>query len=302
MNKGIHHISVCICTFKRPLFLERLLLSLASQVTEDGFTYSAVVVDNDLLETGHEVVEKARTSSLLDISYYVEPERNISNARNRAVANARGEFIAFIDDDEFPDKSWLVSLFRLLSKSGVDGVLGPVIPHFDGKPPNWLVKSGLLDRKCFRTGEIIKNARYTRTGNVLIRKSLFDETGVSFDPKYGLSGGGDGVFFKAMLARGKTFLWCNEAPVREIVPPERQRRSYYLRRAFTRGMTEAWLTPLFSLSTLRSLTAISIYALCLPVCFLLGQHLFMKILVKTCDHLGNVLAHAGIKVVSQRPY
>ena len=118
----------------------------------------------------------------------------------------------------------------------------------------------------------------------------------------GRSGGGDAVFFKKMIQRGKVFVWCDEACVYEAVPPQRQTRAYYIKRAFTRGLTEAWETRVFSPGTLRSLVAIPLYTAALPFLWLLGQHLFMRYLVKDCDHLAKILGFIGIKVVSERPY
>ncbi len=88
----------------------------------------------------------------------------------------------------------------------------------------------------------------------------------------------------------------------ETVLPERQTRSYYLKRACTRGITEAWATKFFNVGTLRSLMAIPAYTLALPFLFFFGQHLFMKYLVKDCDHLSKMLGYMGIKLVRQRPY
>ena len=296
------HISVCICTFKRPALLRRLLDRLKDQRTEDLFSYSAVVVDNDALGSGREAVNSAGEASPFPIDYHIEPERSISLARNRSVENARGKMIAFIDDDEFPDNGWLVNHYRALQKWGASGVLGPVRAHFDGQPPAWLAKSGLLQRREFATGERLTNARFTRTGNVLLWRSLFADKADRFDPSFGRTGGGDAVFFKRMMEKGHIFVWCNEAVVFETVPPERQVRSYYLKRAFTRGMTEAQDTPFLSLSTLRSVAAVPLYGLLLPFARLAGPHVFMRYLVKECDHLSKVLAPAGIKLVKERPY
>ena len=149
---------------------------------------------------------------------------------------------------------------------------------------------------------LITDSRYTRTGNVLVRRSLFTEAAGCFDPKYGLSGGGDAIFFKRLIEKGKVFIWCDEAHVYETVPRERQRLSYYVKRAFTRGMTEAWEHPLLSVSTVRSLVAVLVYTVSLPFCLPLGTHVFTKYLIKNCDHLGKLLAHVGISVWSQRPY
>jgi glycosyltransferase involved in cell wall biosynthesis len=263
---------------------------------------SVVVVDNDEKESGKEVALDAQAKSKFRIDYFVEAERSISLARNRSVRNAKGNLIAFIDDDEFPEDHWLISNYRTLLASRADGALGPVKPRFDGVAPEWLVKSGLLERKSFETGEVIRDSRYTRTGNVLLWKRLFDQEGGSFDPTYGKSGGGDAVFFKRLMEKGKIFVWCNEACVYETVPAARQRKMYYLKRAFTRGMTEAWESPFLTLGTVRSGVAIGIYTLALPFLFLFGQHLFMRYLVKDCDHVGKILAHLGIRPVAERPY
>jgi glycosyltransferase involved in cell wall biosynthesis len=299
---GTEHISVCICTFKRPDLLRRLLVSLPSQRTEGLFTFAAVVIDNDASGSASEAVRDVRTGSSLGIEYAIEPERSISLARNRSVENARGDWIAFIDDDEFPADDWLVRHYLTLRTSDASGSLGPVRAHFDGPSPSWLVRSGLLERKEFPTGTTLTDARYTRTGNVLLRQSVFADPRDRFDPAFGRTGGGDAVFFKRMIEKGHRFIWCNEAVVFETVPPERQVRSYYVKRAFTRGMTEARDTPLLSLSTLRSLAAVPLYGLLLPFARLAGPHLYTRYLIKECDHLSKILGHLGIKLVKERPY
>lgn len=282
--------------------LRRLLAKVATLKTANLFTYSVVLVDNDELQSGKDVAVNARKQTGLCVDYDMEPERSISLARNRCVRNAHGELIAFIDDDEFPDQDWLLNHFRMLTASKADGVLGPVRSHFEGEAPAWLVKSGILERRSLNTGEVIRNSVDTRTGNVLIWKSVFTETGGYFDPKFGRSGGGDAVFFKRMMEQGKVFVWCNEACVFETVPPERQNRMYYLRRACTRGLGEAWETRALSAGTARSLAAIVLYTAALPVLCLLGQHLFMKYLVKDCDHIAKVLGYLGIRLAPERPY
>ena len=302
MSSPSVRISICVCTYRRPEMLDRLLKAVQVLRTNDLFNYSVVVVDNDDRQSAREVVDRAKATSLMPIIYDVEPERSISFARNRSVSHADGDLVAFIDDDEFPEETWLLHHLETLRSSNADGVLGPVKPHFDELAPEWLIKSGLCERSRFTTGTVITDSRYTRTGNVLIRRSLFTGPDGSFDPKYGKSGGGDAVFFKRMIQNGKRFVWCDEANVFESVPPERQTRAYYVKRAFTRGMTEAWETRFFSIGTLRSFLAILLYTASLPILLLLGQHVFMKYAVKNCDHIGKIFGHMGINVVRERPY
>lgn len=302
VEPSIAHIAVCICTYKRPALLRRLLVKLQDQKMDGSFSLSVVVIDNDAQESGREVVQTVREHSKFSIGYFVERERNISLARNRSVENTRGDLIAFIDDDEYPENDWLLNAHRVLRDSGAAGVLGPVRPHYDNPAPDWLIKSGLNERKEFPTGRLLADARFTRTGNVLLRRSLFSESGGRFDPAYGIAGGGDAAFFKRMMEKGKTFVWCNEAIVYETVIAERQKKSYHIKRAFTRGMMEALESPFLSIRTLRSFAAIGAYTLLLPFALLSGQHIFMRVLTKECDHLGKILMYLGIRPVKERPY
>jgi glycosyltransferase involved in cell wall biosynthesis len=279
-----------------------LLECLESLSTGEIFTYQVVVVDNAGDQSGRPVVEEAASRLRLKIEYYHETQRSISLARNRCIREAKGDYIAFIDDDEFPAEDWLLKLYCSITQLEADGILGPVKPHFDKNSPEWLVRSRLLDRKHFKTGETIRNSKDTRTGNVLFRRSLFEDTGALFDPKYGLSGGGDVNLFHRMMQRGKVFKWCNEAVVYEHVPAERQTKRYYVQRAFTRGMAASWKVPFLSFSTLKSILAIAIYSVSMPFCLVIGQHLFMRVLVKTCDHIGKILSYMGINPVKERPY
>src|SRR5215469_8032161 len=93
------HICICICTYKRPQYLRRLITELTVQETEGLFTYSLVVVDNDRLRSAESVVRELAASCPVQISYCMESTQNIAMARNQAVRNASGDFIAFIDDD-----------------------------------------------------------------------------------------------------------------------------------------------------------------------------------------------------------
>jgi glycosyltransferase involved in cell wall biosynthesis len=296
------HITVCICTYKRPEMLKKLLTSLEGQKASPLYELSAVVVDNDQKRTGADVVHDLQSRASFHLDYDVEPEQSISLARNRAVKTAKGNLIAFIDDDEFPDQGWLRRLFETLKKSSADGVLGTVAPHFDNDPPRWLVRSGILERRTVETGILITNPTHTRTGNVLLSKDLFNDVEGHFDPRYGKTGGGDVDFFNRMMMKGRRFVSCKEAVVFETVPPERQKRIYYLKRAFTRGMTTAMYDPFFSWGSLKSVVAIGFYTVALPFTLFFGQGLFMRFLIKDCDHLGKILKYLGIEIVKNRPY
>src|SRR5438093_13469015 len=115
------HISVCVCTYKRPELLAKLLNALEHQDSGGLFTYNIVVVDNDHTGSAGRTVQEFIKRSPIRMSYHIESERNIALARNRATANANGEFIAFVDDDEVPGRSWLGRLYTACNEFRADG-------------------------------------------------------------------------------------------------------------------------------------------------------------------------------------
>ena len=137
--------------------------------------------------------------------------------------------------------------YRTLLSFGSDGVLGPVIPHFEGAPPRWLIKSGLSSRKRYTSNTPIAESKNLRTGNTLLWKRVFPEGRTPFDPRYGRSGGGDAAFFLERIKEGRRFVWCDEACVYETIPPERQKLAYYMKEGFysrdDNGMEHALLQP-----------------------------------------------------------
>ena len=184
---------------KRPQLLKHLLEELRSQDTVGLFSYSIVVVDNDQSRSAETVVTEFAASSTIPIKYCTESQQNIPLARNKAVENAEGNLIAFIDDDEFPIKRWLLTLFEALNKYGADGVLGPVKPHFEDEPPQWVVKGKFYDRPSYPTGFVI-DWRKGRTGNVLLKRELFGDSTQRFQP--GVSDGrGSGLLQKTNRKR-----------------------------------------------------------------------------------------------------
>ena len=287
------HICVCIPTYRRPAMLEGLLARLQAQQTDGSFTYSLLVVDNDEERSATAVVERARRQSAVDIRYCVAVEKNVAVARNTAVANAEGDLIAFIDDDETPVARWLLNLVKVYRTHRADGVLGPVKPVFDQQPPAWIVKARLFERPSYATG-LVLHWNLTRTGNVLLRRSIFDDPDNRFNPAFKHSEDKD--FFRRMTAKGMVFVWCDEAPVYEKETPDRFTRWYFLRRALVRGNASMRHRGLSSRAILKSSVAVMVYSPALPF-LLVRPHLFMLYLIKLCDHLGALMAAARFDLV-----
>ena len=278
--------------------LDRLLREIPQQETAGTFAYSVVVVDDDAGQSAWPIVEKRRKEGVLTITYAFEPERNIAVARNTAISHARGDFVVFIDDDEFPAPGWLLHLFRICEHHRVAGVLGPVKPYFEDEPPRWLIKGGFYQRPSHPTGFVMP-WHECRTGNVLLRRSILDSSEPAFRREFG-SGGEDQDFFRRMMERGHRFIWCDEAVVYEVVPPSRWNRRLIIQRALLRGRNTFRHPKRRFRNLLKSVIAVPAYALALPILFLAGHHRFMKYLVKLADHVGRLLASVGLNPVTDR--
>ncbi|MBW1671865.1 MAG: glycosyltransferase family 2 protein, partial [Deltaproteobacteria bacterium] len=113
MNSQTPLVSVCIITYNRPEQLQILLESLAEQTMHKQHMVEIIVVDNDANRTAQFVVNDfiARYPHLAVI-YEIESMQGIPLARNHSVRLARGQFVAFIDDDEKAEPLWLEALYQ----------------------------------------------------------------------------------------------------------------------------------------------------------------------------------------------
>jgi succinoglycan biosynthesis protein ExoM len=290
------HISVCICTYKRPDLLKRLLSEVARQQTGSLFTYSVVLADNDPEMSAQSTLEELQKSTNLEIKYCSEPRRGIAYARNKVIENSYGDYVAFIDDDEFPVENWLRTLFQTCQEHRADGVFGPVKRHFDVTPPSWMVKSSFYDRRVNPTGTRVE-WQEARTGNVLLKRRIITEDPSSFNPDFRV--GEDQDFFRRKIEKGYVFVWSADAVAFEVVPPARWDRVYLIKKALLRGACAALQPSCDTPSILKSLIAVPVYIIALPLTLLLGQHRFMTALVKLCDHLGKLLALVGIHPIKE---
>jgi len=297
-SKRTAQISVCICTLKRPELLRRTLSSLHDQQTGGVFTYSVVVADNDAAESARQAVAEFSAAARLPVTYCVEPQQNIALARNKAVESASGDWIAFIDDDEFPAPDWLLNLFKTCATYQADGALGPVKPYFDTEPPKWVKKGGFFDRPNHATGYRV-TWEQSRTGNVLFRKDILKGLEIPFRSEFATAGE-DMDFFRRAMNQGCSFVWCNEAVAYEVVPSSRCTRTYLLRRALLRGSNFPKHPENRIRNAVKSLIAVPLYALALPVLVLFGQHVFLKYLIKLLDHSSRLLAYLGVSVMTER--
>jgi succinoglycan biosynthesis protein ExoM len=225
-------ISVCIATFRRT---ERLREVLGDLIRQTHPVDQVVVVDNDAAGSARGVIEQLqRDGAPFRLAYDIQAERNIAMTRNRTVALADGEWLAFIDDDERAPDVWLDGLVQAAARYQADGVLGPVEPELPPGAPQWIKRGRFYDFPHMGSGDIVPLNRM-RFGNVLLRGSAIRAEPGPFDTRYGLSTGEDGDLLVRLVHRGSRIVWCDEAIVTEPIEPRRLSLRWLMMRSLSGG-------------------------------------------------------------------
>jgi len=129
--------TVAICTQNRPQSLKRALESVLAQAAGSPGVEILVVDNGDEGETVLLVESMIAGCDFLRL--VKEPATGLSVARNRALAEARGSWIVYIDDDAELVPGYLAELARLLNQEGgrAGAVCGPIEVGWEGKTPGW---------------------------------------------------------------------------------------------------------------------------------------------------------------------
>jgi glycosyltransferase involved in cell wall biosynthesis len=271
-----------------------LLDSLERLKLPTGIQIETIIVDNDS-DASAASVAQSRSGLLESIHYCVEPRQNIALARNRAVSQASGEWILFIDDDEVADENWITEHLKVVERESCDGAFGPVLPRLEDVVTPWLDVQTFYTRRRHATGEPLGENDLS-TSNALVRRRLFDKR--SFDPAYGLTGGSDSELFGRMLRSGARFLWCDEARVIEFVPPERHCIGWLAQRAFRGGCVHTHLARSrasgdFLKRALCAAAQFCGFAALIPLAAFAGRRVLARVVLRICVQAGHLWALMG---------
>ncbi|PKN43391.1 MAG: hypothetical protein CVU60_03275 [Deltaproteobacteria bacterium HGW-Deltaproteobacteria-18] len=283
-------ISVCICTYKRFDLLNNLLSSLIAQQYIDGVKYNLIVIDNDCSGSSRSTVLLFNNNSKkVNILYDIEPIKNISLARNRALRYAEGEYVAFIDDDEYACPKWLKNLYHAIVKTKADAVMGPVISVYPALTPDWIIKGRFFDRPNY---ENYSRVHQGRTGNALVKRKWFNK--FEFDERFGLTGGEDSDLFKKIINDGGAIYWAKDAHVFENVDGSRLNIKWLLARSFRGGQGDAdkkqvsVFRPIVIQHLLYRTILLTIAMLGTLLSLPFGRHKFVWWLMKISSNLGQL--------------
>lgn len=229
----VRSITICMATMRRASVLDTLA-SLDAQQGLGDIALDIVVADNDETPSGRAMIEQAAADMKTPVTYVHAPARNISIARNATLDAARGEWAAFIDDDETAAPDWLARLVETARSTGAPVVIGPALAVYPPETPAWM-----RDQDHHTNQPVTRNgvAQTGHTCNALVNLADPRVHGERFRLDKGRSGGEDTEFFFRLWRKGVKIEIAEDAKVYEKVDPARLTYGWIAKRKFRAGQS-----------------------------------------------------------------
>ncbi|MEY2398614.1 MAG: glucosyl-dolichyl phosphate glucuronosyltransferase [Actinomycetota bacterium] len=231
-------MTVAICTHNRADYLPAALRSVVGEPTGQA-AVEVMVVDNASTDATRAVV-----TAHPGVRYVAEPRLGLSHARNRALAEAEGDVVAFLDDDAVACAAWASRHADAFADPHVGATGGPIHLVWPGARPRWMPAAveglyagldlGAIDRD-FASDETPFGA------NLAVRRRVALDLG-GFNPALGRKGtslvSNEESEFLRRLRAGHRIRYVAGAAVDHAVVPGRDRVGYLLRRAYAAGRSD----------------------------------------------------------------
>lgn len=177
-------VSVVICTYNRA---DLLGVCMESLVRQDAGGFEIIVVDNNSTDETSEIAAGFADRDV-PIRYVFEPEQGLSPARNCGWREARGRYVAYVDDECRMPRDWIRNMTATILAHAPEMLGGPYDACFDGPSPAWYRRPYFSTVWKGVTLRAMGPNEFLAGGNMAIRRDLFDHIG-AFDPKLGMKGG-----------------------------------------------------------------------------------------------------------------
>lgn len=240
-------LSLVIATYNRA---EQLMVTLASvgEQSAKPSLWECIIVDNNSRDNTQErVAEFAKEHPTFNIRYCFEPNQGLSYARNKGISEAKGDIIAFIDDDERIVAEFINSYIKLFDEHpDAMAAGGKIIAEYPTGRPRWM--SHYTERPIANPmdfGDYITpfpKGRIPGGGNMAMRRELFDRVGV-FDTSLGrmggkLIGGEESELFERIYSLGMKCYYAPRAVMYHIIPAEKLTTEYFERLCYNTGVSQ----------------------------------------------------------------
>lgn len=246
-------LSLIIATYNRAAWLTRALESVVQQSAECS-VWECIVVNNNSTDDTYQQFELFTAAHPgYNLRMVVEQKQGLSNARNRGIAEATGDYIAIVDDDETLEDTFIesyIDFFDAFPLAMVAG--GAVVPRYESGRPRWM--SHYPERMIANPIDLdiavceFPSTRVPAGGNMAFRREVFEQVG-GFNPLLGrsgesLCGGEENDLFARLKAQGYKFYFIPNAAIYHHIPDSKLTDEYFYKLSFNVGRSKYLRTEL----------------------------------------------------------
>lgn len=241
-------VTVLIATRDRGSILRRTLTSLFCGKSLAVADWEAVVVDNGSSDNTSEVCSEFSRRFPGRFRAYRESKQGKSHALNLGIAVARGEIVAFTDDDVTCAPDYIASVQRVFAEHSTDAAQGRTFLECEGGTPDWLFSGAAQFVGSSDNGDtLIENFNQLLSGgNMIVRAEAARAVG-GFAPELGAGstvGFSEDTEFSLRLRQGGyRFIYAPQIVVRVPLPRDRLTRGFFRKRYFRLGRSRAYYGP-----------------------------------------------------------
>ena len=178
-------VSVVVCTYNRVEILGGALQTLQAQSAPVD-RFEVIVVDNNSSDETSSIVERFR-ETMANLHYVFEPERGLSHARNRGWREAKGKYVAYVDDDCRMPVDWLNHALAVIEHAAPAAFGGPYKPWYETPPPEWVKETYFSTMDKGDTARALGKGEYLSGGNFFARREILERLG-GFNSALGMQG------------------------------------------------------------------------------------------------------------------
>lgn len=230
-------LSITVCTYNRADVLPKCLESLVDQTTTPEL-FEVLIIDNNSTD-GTKKIALDFCGKNTNFKYIFEEKQGLSHARNRAIDEAQGGYLAYIDDDAIADKEWLEKIGSTIQNNkDIAAFGGPIYPWYNKEKPKWFKDEFATyswGEQHFQLTE--QNCPFGLSGsNMIFKKDVLAKYN-GFSAEYGMNGdkiafGEESCLFNKMLKNNENIQYFPEIFVYHLVSD----KSYSLKDAFKRSI------------------------------------------------------------------
>ena len=216
-------VSIIVTTYNRSFYLLKCLDSLAVQTLSPS-KFEVIVIDNNCTDDTASVIRKfEKDHKEINLSYFVETSQGLSYARNRGIAESKGDIVAFVDDDAMAHPEYCKSLYEAADEyveyQAFGGKISPIFPV--GYDPDWLSTYvwGMVAKVDLGEQIIPFKKKFPAGCNMAFRKEVFNSIG-TFNTEVKFRSDDRDIFNRLKL-QGFKVLYVPDISVDHNIPEER---------------------------------------------------------------------------------